>query len=165
MVYEIGYIILPTVSEEKLAPEVTKLKEILDSVEATVVSDEYPVLISLEYEMVKRIETKNNKFNQGYFGWIKFEANPEDIEKLKKKFDLSKTILRYMIISTVKENTIASKKPLSGNIVTRSSKTPKVTVEDSLPMDEQEVDQEIDKLVEDVNSSEHTEETAEESAL
>lgn len=163
MVYEIGYLILPTVAEDKLAPEVTKLKEALDTVGATVVSDEYPVLISLEYEMVKRIETKNNKFNQGYFGWIKFDAKPEDIAKLKKLFDGNKVILRYILITTVKENTIASKKPLSANVVTRSSKAPKVVIEDGTPMNKEEVDQEIDKLVEDVEASEEsTEETASE---
>jgi len=161
MVYEIGYLILPTVSDEKLAPEVTKLKELLDSIEATVISDEYPVLISLEYEMVKRIETKNNRFNQGYFGWIKFEASPEEIVKLKKKLDLSKVILRYIILTTVKENTIASKRPLSANVVTRSSRAPKVVIEDNVPMNKEKVDKEIDKLVEEVETSEDAENTEE----
>lgn len=163
MVYEIGYLILPTVAEDKLAPEVTKLKEALDTIGATVVSDEYPVLISLEYEMVKRIETKNNKFNQGYFGWIKFEADPEEIAKLKKLLDGNKVILRYILITTVKENTIASKKPFASNVVTRSSKTPKRAVEEKVEMNEEVVDQEIDKLVEDVDASEEsTEETVSE---
>lgn len=36
MIYEIGYLILPTVAEEKLAPEVSKLKEILEEVKAEV---------------------------------------------------------------------------------------------------------------------------------
>lgn len=150
MIYEIGYLILPTVAEEKLAPEVSKLKEILEEVKAEVISDEYPVLISLEYEMTKRIDTKNMRFSQGYFGWVKFEAQPEDIETVKKQFDLNKVILRHIIISTVRENTINSKKPLVSNLVSRSSRTPKVVVEDALPIDEEAVDEQIDKLVEDV---------------
>ena len=150
MIYEIGYLILPTVAEDKLAPEVSKLKEILEEVKAEVVSDEYPALISLEYEMVKRIDTKNMRFSQGYFGWIKFEAQPEDVEAIKKQLDLNKVLLRYIIISTVRENTIHSKKPLAASLVGRSSHTPKVVVEDALPIDEEAVDQEIDKLVEDV---------------
>lgn len=150
MIYEIGYLILPTVAEDKLAPEVSKLKEILEEVKAEVVSDEYPALISLEYEMVKRIDTKNMRFSQGYFGWIKFEAQPEDVETIKKQLDLNKVLLRYIIISTVRENTIHSKKPLAASLVGRSSRTPKVVVEDALPIDEEAVDQEIDKLVEDV---------------
>lgn len=159
MIYEIGYLILPTVAEEKLAPEVSKLKEILEEVKAEVISDEYPVLISLEYEMVKRIDTKNMRFSQGYFGWVKFEAQPEDVEAIKKQFDLNKVILRYLIISTVRENTINSKKPLVSSLVSRSSRTPKVVVEDALPMDEEVVDQEIDKLVEDVVVEGDTSET------
>jgi len=152
MIYEVGYIIIPTVPEDGVAPEVTKLKDILASVETKVISDEYPVLISLKYEMSKRIETKNTHFNQGYFGWIKFEANSKDIEVIKKEFDINKVILRYIIISTVKENTISSKKPFASNIITRSSRAPKAQVEETVLLDNEEVDREIDKLVEDVDS-------------
>lgn len=161
MIYEIGYLIIPTVPEDKLAPEVSKLKEILEEVSAEVISDEYPVLISLEYEMTKRIETKNVHFAQGYFGWVKFETTPEHIEKIKKQLDLNKVLLRYILITTVRENTIASKKPLVSSLVSRSSRTPKVNVEDALPLDEEAVDQEIDKLVEDIEVETSDEKVAE----
>ncbi len=151
MIYEVGYLILPTIGEEGVAPEVSKLKETLTSVEAKVIADEYPVLISLQYEMVKRIDTKNVRFNQGFFGWIKFEAEGKDIEAIKKQMDLNKAILRYIIVSTVRENTISSKKPLASTIVSRSSRSPKVAVEEALPLDKEAVDQEIDRLVEGVS--------------
>jgi ribosomal protein S6 len=151
MIYEVGYLILPTIGEEGVAPEVSKLKETLASVEAKVIADEYPVLISLQYEMEKRIDTKNVRFNQGFFGWIKFEAEGKDVESIKKQMDLNKAILRYMIISTVRENTISSKKPLASTIVSRSSRSPKATVEEALPLDKEAVDQEIDRLVEGVS--------------
>jgi len=101
------------------------------------------------------------RFNQGYFGWIKFEVKSEDIAKLKKLFDGNKALLRYILITTVKENTIASKQPLSANVVTRSSKAPKVVIEDGAPMNKEKVDEEIDKLVEDVDTSESEESTEE----
>lgn len=148
MIYEVGYLILPTVGEDSLAPEVSKLKDVLAEVSAKVIADEYPVLISLQYEMTKRIDTKNVHFNQGYFGWIKFEVEAKEIEVIKKKLDLNKVLLRYIIISTVRENTLSSKKPLASTLVSRGGKTPRVVPEATLPMDEVAVDQEIDRLVE-----------------
>lgn len=154
MIYEVGYIILPTIAEDGVAPEVSRLKEILGSVEAKVVSDEYPVLISLQYEMTKRIDTKNVHFDKGYFGWIKFEAGSETIETIKKQLDLNKAILRYIIISTVRENTISSKKPFASSLITRSSRSVKEVNEEKLPIDEDAVDLEIDRLVNDEDTEE-----------
>lgn len=153
MIYEVGYLIIPTVGEDALAPEVSKIKETLAEVDSKVISDEYPALINLQYEMVKRIDTKNVRFEQGYFGWVKFETEAENVEKIKKQLDLNKVLLRYMIISTVKENTLSSKKPLSATLGARSSKAPVAEKEENVEIDEEAVDQEIDRLVEETEES------------
>lgn len=160
MIYEVGYIILPTVGEDTLAPEISKLKEVLAGVDAKVIADEYPALITLQYEMVKRIDTKNSRFNQGYFGWIKFEAEADVIEKIKKQFDLNKVILRYMIISTVRENTLSGKKSVTTILSAKSGnhsgfvKETEELVEEGTAINEEIVDQEIDRLVEDTDTVE-----------
>lgn len=148
MIYEVGYLILPTVGEDTLAPEVSKLKETLTGADAKVIADEYPALIALQYEMVKRIDTKNVRFDKGYFGWIKFEAEGADLQKIKKQLDLNKMILRYLIISTVRENTLSSKKSVASILSSRSTKPVAIVKEETLPIDEVAVDQEIDRLVE-----------------
>jgi len=153
MIYELGYLVLPTVGDDNVANEVLAIKEILSEVKAEVVSDEYPVLIKLEYDMVKRVDTKNKKFSQAYFGWIKFEATPDVVDVLKKKLDNQKELLRYMIISTVRENTIVSKNPFASSLVSRSGKHVEVREELSGSIDEDAVDTEIEKLVEDVEVS------------
>ncbi len=155
MIYELGYLIIPTVGEDTLAGEVSKLKETLSGVEAKVIGDEYPALIALQYEMTKRIDTKNVRFEQAYFGWIKFEAEGSSIEKTKKALDLNKSLLRYLIVSTVRENTLSSKKSVTSLLSSKSAKviTP-IVKEQTLPIDEVAVDQEIDRLVEETTEAE-----------
>ncbi len=154
MIYEVGYLILPTVGEDALAPEVSKLKETLSDASAKVIGDEYPALINLQYEMTKRIDTKNVRFDQAYFGWIKFETEGESIEKIKKQLDLNKVLLRYIIISTVRENTLHAKKSVAVMLSTKSAKVIAPAKEEVLPLDEEAVDQEIDRLVDETVSAE-----------
>lgn len=155
MIYEVGYLIIPTVGEDTLAPEVSKLKETLAGVDAKVIGDEYPALIALQYEMTKRIDTKNVRFEQAYFGWIKFEAEGNTIEKIKKALDLNKSLLRYLIVSTVRENTLSSKKSASALLSSKSARVISLPKEEIIaPIDEVAVDQEIDRLVEETIETE-----------
>lgn len=165
MIYELGYLVLPTFPEEQVAPEVSKLKEILEKYEAKVISDEYPVLIELAYTMVKRLDNKNQRFDTGYFGWIKFEVSAEVMDQIKKDLDRNFSLLRFMITRTVRENTVAAKKILSSNIITRSSRAPKAKVEEVGKMDSDKVDSEIDKLIVDVPQAEDAEEKKEEAPV
>lgn len=155
MIYEVSYLILPIVGEDALAPEVSKLKETLLGVDAKVIADEYPALINLQYEMTKRIDTKNARFDQAYFGWVKFEAESDSVAKIKKALDLNKNLLRYLIVTTVRENTLHAKKSVAAMLSTKSTKiVPSPKMEESLPINEEVVDQEIDKLVEETTEVE-----------
>lgn len=155
MIYEVGYLIIPTVGEDTLAPEVSKLKETLVAVDAKVIGDEYPALIALQYQMTKRIDTKNAHFDQAYFGWIKFEAQGDVIEKIKKALDLNKSLLRYLIVSTVRENTLSSKKSAASLLSSKSARVISLPKEEIVaPIDEEAVDQEIDRLVEETIETE-----------
>lgn len=155
MIYEVGYLILPTVGEDTLAGEVSKLKETLAGVDAKVIGDEYPALIALQYQMTKRIDTKNARFDQAYFGWIKFEVEGDAIEKIKKALDLNKSLLRYIIVSTVRENTLSSKKSAAALLSSKSARVIALPKEEvTMPIDEEAVDQEIDRLVDETTDEE-----------
>jgi small subunit ribosomal protein S6 len=109
-VYEVSYMMLPSIPEEKLPEEVERLKTIVGELGGTVISEEDPKLRDLAYEMIKNIGTKNERFNEGYFGWIKFEAQPETAEMLKKRLDLHDSLIRFLIVKTVRENVLAEAK-------------------------------------------------------
>lgn len=150
-IYEIGYNLIPTISEEEVAKEVGKIKEHITNLGGLVISDEYPNQIKLAYEMTKEIDNKNVRFNSAYFGWIKFEMNPESVAEIKKMADGGANFLRHIIIKTVRENTIYTPK------ITKPTRRPSsddMASSDSvaLPIDEEAVDKKIDELVEEESS-------------
>ncbi len=109
-VYEIGYLLVSSIPEEKVATEVATLKEILSKKGAEFIGEEVPELITLAYTMVKKIGPTNHRFDKGYFGWFKFELSAKEIESVKKVFEENVNMLRMLLINTIKENTYLGKK-------------------------------------------------------
>jgi ribosomal protein S6 len=156
-VYEIGYLIMPTVSEEQISAEVASLHDILTSAKAEVIAEGFPNLIQLAYTMVRSIDSKNRKFKEGYFGWIKFELPVAEIANIKTAFDKHPNVLRHLIIKTVRENTMYSTRvaELEGKDAdvaeTDSVDVSEIKVDDPAVEDgadsQKEIDKSIDALV------------------
>jgi ribosomal protein S6 len=106
-VYEIGYLLVPSLPAEKVGEQVSVFADILEKHSAVVIAEEAPTLISLAYEMDKR--------DHGYFGWIKFYCSPSVIEDIRKSFDQNPNTLRTLAIATVKEKTYLGKRAKSEN--------------------------------------------------
>ncbi len=111
-VYEVGFHIVPSVSPEKLPHEVDAIKAVLTANKATVISEEFPKLRNLAYTMVKVIGPARHKYDNAYFGWIKFEAAKEAALEIKKAMDANEKVLRFLLIKTVAENTLYGDKVL-----------------------------------------------------
>lgn len=109
-VYEIGYLLVSSIPEEKVESEVSKLKEILTKKDAEFIGEEAPELRTLAYTMIKKIGPTNHRFDKGYFGWFKFEVSKANIESIKKSFEENENMLRMLLISTIRENTYLGKK-------------------------------------------------------
>jgi len=109
--YELGYILAPTVPESEVNSHVESLKKAISAIEGTFKSEGNPEFIDLAYQMEKHIGSRKMKYSQGYFGWIKFESAPEAMESLKKTLDGMEALVRYILVKTSVENTIVFKKP------------------------------------------------------
>ncbi len=144
-VYEVGYIMVPTIAEENLGGEVTSFKDTLAEQGVTFVSDEYPKMMELAYEMTRSINNKKQKFSYGYFGWVKFECTTESARVIKDALDKNEKLVRYLMIKTVRESTMSAKRPSynkEGGNKRRVQKS-----EESGPINEEVIDKEIDALV------------------
>lgn len=147
-VYELGYLLVPTLSEEEIPATFGNLKELISSFEGIVISDEMPKMMTLAYPMIKVIANVRNKFKTGYFGWIKFTMDSDKVLKLKKKLDLDSTLIRFLILKTVKENTINEKRFTRGEFAHRKTKVDKNRNDEvAVPINKEEIDKEIDALV------------------
>ncbi|MBU6430831.1 MAG: 30S ribosomal protein S6 [Patescibacteria group bacterium] len=150
-VYEVGYHIAPAVSAENLPVEVENLKNFLVKEGATIVSEGFPKMLDLSYAVSKSVGGSKRKFDTAYFGWIKFDAGEALIAKIKKFFDENENILRFLLIKTVKENTLFS--PVSPKITASPAKEEPKTAKSSTekeiksPISQEELDKTIDKLI------------------
>jgi len=149
-VYELGYILIPTLAEDEVPAVYNDLKELISSYGAEIISDEMPEMINLAYQMLKVTRNVRSKYTNGYFGWIKFEVDAQKVLELKNKLDLDPNFLRFLIMKTVRESTIAVKKPTYKDSPKRKPFTAKREDENAEPaeIDKEEIDKEIDALVE-----------------
>lgn len=146
-IYEIGYLLVPTVAEENVPALYGNLKELIASLGGEVISDDMPAKRELAYRMEKVIENIRHKFDSGYFGWVKFSIDPEKIEQIKKKLDFDPNFIRFLIIKTVKENTIAAKRFVHRAPRPKVPGTGKTEGEPAPEINKEEIDKEIDAMV------------------
>lgn len=109
-IYEVSYLIVPSITEEKVENEVKTIHGIIDAAGASVISEEFPQFMPLAYEMDQTLDTKKHTYKEGYFGWVKFELPVAAIANVKTSLEKTPSILRHLIIKTVRENTRYSPK-------------------------------------------------------
>lgn len=146
-VYELGYLLVPSIPPEDVSVNYGNIKELVLSSGGEIISDEMPKSIVLAYAMTKVISNIRSKFNTAYFGWTKFTIEPEKVLEIKKKLDLDQTIVRFLMLKTVKENTIAAKRFMRGDMEYHRPAIRKSAKETAVPMNKEAVDKEIDALV------------------
>lgn len=107
--YEIGYVLVSSIPSEKVAENVSALKDALAKKSASIIEEGNPELRKLAYTMVKKVGANNLRFTEGYFGWVKFNLAGSEIEGIKNVFESHPNMLRTLIISTVPTTTYLGK--------------------------------------------------------
>ena len=152
-IYEIGYLIVPGVGDEEVPVQVALMHEALEKQGSMIISEDLPTLKNLSYTMEKMSGGVKQKYDRAYFGWIKFEMAPESAPLLKKEVDGKEEILRFMIIQTVRENTMTVPKPMlikrpeSMEIKQARREGGEVQIVEKPSMTEEELDKTIEELV------------------
>lgn len=108
-VYEISFIFDNRLDESKAVEKLEALKKDIASLDGSFISEETPYMRELSYEMTRVVNNVNVKFSEGYFGWVKFELFPSNLEDINKKLKLDEEVVRFLIIKTTKENDIFTK--------------------------------------------------------
>ena len=147
-IYELGYLIIPTVLDEKLGGETSKIVDVLEK-DGKIVSSDAPKEQALAYTMDKKIGGKKQIFNDAYFGSIIFEANSSNIDGIKKDLEKNDNILRFMIIVRTKESLIAPQKRVATASIDRAKEASSTVKNKEVKkkVDEKEIDKEIESLV------------------
>ena len=152
-IYEVGYHVISSVAEENIPAEVAKIKEYLAKEKAVIISEEDPKLRPLAYSIKKATGGIYKTYDKAYFSFIKFALGEEgEITKIDEKMKSNENILRYIIVKTVKENTMYSPKitvfsDKEGKIRPSTIKTEKVSKIEEKSASIEEIDKSIDKFV------------------
>ena len=150
-IYEVGYLLVPTIPGEEVPAVYSGLKDLVASLGGEAIADEMPRQITQAYTMAKVIQNIRHKFDNAYFGWMKFSMSPEKVLELKKKLDLDTKIIRFLTLKTVKENTISAKRFVRSDMTARrrTSASKKEGEEGAeMPINKEEIDKEIDAMIE-----------------
>lgn len=156
-VYELGFHLLPTVAEDDVAVQFSQLKSMIEKRGGEFIAEDFPKMITLAYEISKTIKASKKRFTNAYFGWVKFTLKPEDIVELEKEVKAFDPILRYLVISTVRENTMVEsmkertakegEEGKEGETKVDGSETAKAEKKPKAKADQAEIDKSIDELV------------------
>lgn len=145
-VYEIGFHLVPSLSEEDVANEVNIIKKAIEDAGGLFLTEGYPKMRNLEYTIEVPITMPKSRFSHAHFGWIKFEADQKAPALIQDKLSRDENIIRMLIIKTVKENTLYGYR-------LKQKKAEEERKEEEArkrPEDFKVSDEEIDKSIEDI---------------
>ncbi len=109
-VYEISFIFDNKLDEGTALEKSNALKQSIATLGGSFISEEPPYMRELAYEMIRVVNNVNVRFNEGYFGWIKFELDGVKMKDFEKAIKLDEEVVRYIVVKTVRDNTVYTKR-------------------------------------------------------
>ncbi len=109
-VYEVSFIFDNKLDESAALEKANALKQSIATLGGSFISEEAPYMRELAYEMIRVVNNVNVRFNEGYFGWIKFELDGEKVKEFEKSLKGDEQVVRYIVVKTVRDNTVYTKR-------------------------------------------------------
>jgi ribosomal protein S6 len=155
-IYEVGFHVAPSLSEEEVGAVVQKIKAALATGGAEIVSEGAAHKMALAYTIeiansgLAAQAGKRAKYNEAYFGWIKFESDRQAIPALEQMLRGAKETIRYLLIITVREDAVSAPRRAvftSDRLEGETIQKPVAAVEVPAEISESELDKSIDALI------------------
>lgn len=102
-IYELGYLILPSVAEGELPSVAHKINEVIAKAGGKEIDGETPFKYELAYTMSKTIGASRYVVNDAYIGWTKFELEPSEALAVKMGVEKIDEVLRSLLIKVPRE--------------------------------------------------------------
>ena len=149
-VYEVGFHVVPDVAEGKVSEVVEKIRAQLQKGNAEIITEASPRKTSLAYTVERATTGKREKYNDAYFGFIKFATERENIPAIETLLRSTKEILRYLLIETTREEAVAAPRRAiftSDRLEGETIKKPVSAPEKGGEVSEEELNKSIEALV------------------
>jgi ribosomal protein S6 len=146
-VYEVGFHIVPTVAEGEVGGVVEKIRTALG--EAELIKEQFPTKMTLSYTIERSVSGKREKYNDTYFGWVKFATERELIPAFLEALRGMPEVLRFLLIETVREDIVSPRRAIftSDRLEGQTLKKPTAAPETPKEVSEEELDKSIEALV------------------
>ena len=149
-VYEVGYHLLPSLSEAEVEAVVKDMRSFLSKEGAQFVGEKMPEKIDLAYAIERRSEGKYQSVRSAYFGWVAFTVTPHAAQAIKKFMDTNQSVLRYILVTTSADEV---KAVMEGKVLvpkavasTDAIAAPKRAEEESAVVSEVDLDKALDSM-------------------
>ncbi len=149
-VYEVGYHLLPTLSESEVEAAVKDMRSFLSKEGAQFVGEKMPEKVDLAYAIERRTEGKYQSVRSAYFGWVAFSLAPGVTATVKKFMDTNPSVLRYILVTTSEDEV---KAVMEGKVLvpkavasTDAIAAPKRVEEESAVVSEVDLDKALDSM-------------------
>ncbi len=149
-IYEVGYHLAPTIKEEDVEGVVGGIRSVIEKAGGSFIAEGAPTLTRLAFTISKQEKGKRVDYDRGYFGWIKFEASIDTVDKLEAALKRSADLVRFIVFQTVREDTRAKIKAPTLRDVKRTDVIKSATraEETSAPVSEEDLDKALKDLTE-----------------
>jgi ribosomal protein S6 len=146
-VYEVGFHVVPTASEDEVSRTVEKIKAEITKGNAEIINEQFPTKMALAYTVEQSSSGKREKFSEAYFGFIKFATERENIPQLEKLLQSTKEVLRFLLIETVRDEVVVRRAVFtSDRLEGETIKKPTSAPEEKGPVSEEELEKSIEAL-------------------
>ena len=148
-VYEVSFHIVSGVGEENIAGVVEKIRAELKKADAEFISEQFPQKTTLAYTVERVSGGKREKYNEAYFGFIKFAVEREIIPVLQTMLRSFPEVLRFLVVETVREELVLPRRAVftSDRLSGETIKKPISTPEKGGEVSDEELDKSIEALV------------------
>lgn len=102
-VYELGFLVLPSIPEDKLSRVTEAIRKAIIKEGGAEIDAEAPFKEALAYTMSKTIGASRYVLSDAYLGWIKFEVDRAKVPTIKADIEKIEEVLRFLLIKAPRE--------------------------------------------------------------
>lgn len=149
-IYEIGFHVVPTIDEAGAAKVAEMIKSAVMKGDAEVISEAAPQRMRLSYTIERATSGSREKYDEAYFGFIKFATDRENIPAIEAMLRGTREVLRYLLAQTVREDLVSTPRRAtftSDRLEGETIKKPVAEPEKGGEVSEEDLNKSLDALV------------------
>jgi ribosomal protein S6 len=149
-IYEIGFHVVPSLDEAGVIDVAQKIHTAIEKGDAEIISKGVPSKIRLAYTIERKGAGHYDKFDEAYFGFIKFATERENIAALEQMLRADRSILRYLLTETTREDVMGAPRRAvfaSDRLEGETIKKPTQEPEKAGEVSEEDLNKSIDAIV------------------